>query len=252
MIKFSDFISEKYAAKGRKKEWELMIDWYMPLTPSILKDFEIFVPEAYHVTSIASLKNTIKIQGKKVDLPTFTRGSRGLSKGAIETAEVLLKVEGYSSFSADEDFESTLDRNGHRWLHPLKDEDYVVNNKFSTKIAPIIVKKYNLDNRYSVPNMVKAMNGKEKGEFVKFYYEEAKKLITKSLIDDIKDSISRSYAGAYDNNEILLHNFKIKEIKVVDNGDEHDVEENIQKILDMGIDIQGTITKHEIENIGRK
>jgi len=252
IMKFKDFLDEKYVADGRRKEWELMMSGFMPLSPSILKDSEIFIPEAYHVTSIKYVSNVVKLQGKMVDLPTFTKGSEGISRGAFEKAEVLFKLSGYSSFSALKDFNSDLDRNGHRWLNPWNNK--VVDKKFSKKIYKEIIKEYNLDDIYDIPSLVNGMDNKEKYKFVKFYYDKSKKIITKSLIIEIQESISKNHTGSFDNNEILLHNFKVLELLVINDGpDEYGAEDNIQRILDMDvIGVDGTIKRNKIIKVGKK
>ena len=249
-MKFKELL-EKYAAEGRSKEWELMIRGYMPLTPSILKEFEIFIPETYHITSVKRVPDIIKLQNKKVDISTFTIGSTGISGGAIENGEVIFTLEGYSSFDASQDINTFLDRNGHRWLDPYKDKDYIVNNKFSIKIYSEIVKEYNLDDRHSISSFVTKMDGKEKAKFIKFYYDASKKIINKKLLEEIKNSIARNYKmGGFDNNEILLHNFKIKDLKILGNSEREEyIWHKIQDIAD--IDVSGYLDFSEVKNIGK-
>lgn len=251
-MKFKDLL-EKYIDGDRKKEWELMIDGYMPLTPSILKDFEIFIPEAYHVTDFYEVKNIMKLQGKRKDIATFTKGSEGISNGAISDADVFFTLEGYSSFQAIQDFESVLDRNGHRWLNPLKDKDFIVNNKFSVPMKNAIIKEYNLEDRFDISSLVENMNGKEKAQFIKFYFEEAKKLTTKDLLKKIKESITKNYSDKYTNDEVLLHNFKVKSIKLIldtDFEDDEYKEEAWNTFIEYADeDVEGYITRLEIERI---
>jgi len=187
----------------------------MLLTPSILKDFEIFIPKTYHVTDFYEVKNIMKLQGKRIDIATFTKGSEGISMGAIADSDVFFTLERYSSFQALRYFESVLDRNGHRWLNPLRDQDLIVNNNFSVPMKKAIIKEYNLEDRFGIPALAENMNAKEKAQFIKFYFDESKKLTTKSLLKKIKDSIAKGHTGNYDNNEILLHNFKVKSIKLI-------------------------------------
>lgn len=126
----------------------------------------------------------------------------------------MFTLEGYSSFESSQNINTFLDRNGHRWLYPYK--DYVVNNKFTIAIFKAIVKEYNLPGRHGIERLVENMSGKEKGKFIKFYYEASKKIIDKKLIKMITDSIAKNYVmGGFDNNEILLHNFKIKDLQIL-------------------------------------
>ena len=217
---FRDLL-EKYVSGNRSKEIELMARGYMPLTPSIMKDFEHFIPKTYHVTSFKNVDNIMKLQGKRKDIPTFTKGSYGLSRGAIENSDVLFTLEGYSSFDASLDFESVLDRNGHRWLNPDKDYDMVVNNKFKVPMYKEIIKEYDLKDRFSIESFIFNLDNKEKAKFIKFYFDTSKKLTTKTLINDIKKSISNGMAGSFGNNEILLHNFKVNKLQIIiDDADE--------------------------------
>ena len=251
-MKFKELI-EKYIDGDRRKEWELMIDGYMPLTPSILKEFEIFIPETYHVTDYYSAKYIVKLQGKKKDIATFTKGSEGISGGAIADADILFTLEGYSSFQATQDFESVLDRNGHRWLNPMKDKGLIVNNKFSVPMKKAIIEEYNLEDRFGISSLVENMSGKEKAQFIKFYFNVAKKLTTKSLIKEIQKSIESSYTSDYDNNEILLHNFKVKKTEIIiDSNDEYEKEERWNELMNYSdIDIDDYILRDNIIKIGK-
>jgi len=258
-MKFRELL-EKYMAPKARKEWQLMSLGYMPLTPSLLKDFEIFIPKAYHITDYNGAYNVQKLQNKKIDLATFTKGSEGISNGAITTGTVLFELEGYSGFGADLDFTSVLDRNGRRWLDATQDRDMVVNNKFKVPIFKKIIKKYDLKDRFDIAPMVIEFDGKQKAEFIKFYYSEAKKLITKKLLDEIKKSIAVTMTGGgYDNNEILLHNYKINKtwlIIDIDSSDEEIMDDekemlwnNLMEYVD--IDVDGYFQRHKIERIGK-
>lgn len=251
-MKFKELL-EKYISGDRKKEWELMIEGFMPLTPSILKEFEIFIPKVYHVTDFFEVKNIMKLQGKRKDIATFTKGSEGIAMGAIADAEVFFELEGYSSFQSGQDFESMLDRNGHRWLNPMKDKGLIVNNKFTVPMKKAIVEKYNLKDRFGISSLVNNMSGKEKASFIKFYFNTAKKLTTKSLLKEIKESIEKTYSSDYNNNEILLHNFKVKSIKLIldtDFEDEDSKEEAWNNFINYSDEeVDGYITRLEIERI---
>ena len=218
-MKFKNFLKEleeKYIAGNRKKEWEMMIEGYMPLSPSLLKDFETFVPKAYHITNFKNVENVIKSQNKKIDIATFTKGSVGISYGAIAGGDVMFTLEGYSSFRADVDFKSEVDRNGHRWLSPSYDDDNIVNNLFTVPMKKAIVKEYNLDNRLQISDIVVDFDGQEMNKFIKFYFDTAKKLITSTLLKKLKTSLANTYSGAgYTNDEVLLHKYKIKKIDMI-------------------------------------
>lgn len=249
-MKFKELL-EKYIDGDRKKEWELMMEGAMPLTPSILKEFEIFIPKVYHVTTFREVKNIMKLQGKRKDIATFTKGSEGISTGAMAKGNVFFALEGYSSFQSFQDVESILDRNGHRWLDRFGDKDHVVLNKFTKPMKLAITEEYNLEDTFRVPSLVRSMDGKEKSKFIKFYFKTAKKLTTKSLLEEIKKSISKNYSKRYTNDEVFLHNFKVKSIKLIlDTDFEDSKEEAWHKFTEYSDEeVDGYITKLEIKRI---
>ena len=157
------------------------------------------------------------LQGKRKDLPTFTKGSEGLETGAIRDADYLIELEGYSSFQSESDFHSSLDRNGIRWLNSTQGSTYFANNNFTVKIQAKIVKKYNLKDRFSIFNTISNLDGQGKAQFVKYYMDEAKKLMTKKFMKGLIEDQQNVNNGVYNNNEVLLHNFKVKSIKVIGN-----------------------------------
>lgn len=247
-MKFKKYLHEY---KERDKEYNLMADGYLPLSPSILKDFEMFIPEAYHVTSARGYKHILKIEGTRKDISAFTKGSSGLSFGARESTEVLLKLEGYSSFQAEKDIFSTLDRSGIRWLNPkMSGKDLIVNNKFSVPMKKKMIKYLDVNDRFGILGAIGVLSNKEKGQFVKWYFDESKKLITKKLLDEIKISISKKHtSGGYSNNEILLHNFTIlDEYLVIDKHSDKEV--LTDKFERDGIPVPSkTIQRDDIEKI---
>jgi len=245
MKSFALFIFEKYIDGNRVTELEMMSRYYLPLSPSILNKFERFVPKTYHVTSFAKTENIRKLQGKRKDIATFTRGSAGLAAGAIESAQILFTLEGTSSFKSEADFSSRLDRNGIRWLdaQSQEDKDSVVNNKFSKAIKKVIDKKYG-----SVD--LDSMDNKRKAEYIKFYFDSAKKIINKPFLDSLQKSLAKGInPGAYNNNEILLHNFKIKKAEIIlsDMSQKERVEVWLRRKSDIKID--GYISHNEVSKL---
>ena len=45
MLTFEEYVN----VRKRNKEWQFMADGYLPLSPSILKEFEVDVKGIYHV-----------------------------------------------------------------------------------------------------------------------------------------------------------------------------------------------------------
>ena len=112
---------------------------------SILKDFEIDVKDVYHVTTIEGLKKLAKLQGKRIDISGFTRGSKGVAKGLLNDAEILVKLEGKSSVNFENDVNTRTDRNGIRWLSPNGNVSKRLNARifqFGQKIHPKIIKHF--------------------------------------------------------------------------------------------------------------
>lgn len=253
-MKFKQYL-EKYIDNPRAiKEWQLMQKGYMPLTPSILKDFEIPVT-AYHVTSVRMYKNLVKLQKKRKDIPCFTKGSKGLSLGAWEDTELLLKLKGYSSFESIGDLSSILDRNGHRWISTdtMKNSktNLYVNNNFTVPINKKLIQYFNLENRMQISNVIDNLTQKGKQEFIKFYYDSAKELITQKLLKEVNKTLSTDIENSnnkYTNNEILLHNFEIVDIKIVasDYDSSADIMEKMEAFFNVHLRPEDYVTPDDI------
>ena len=213
------------------KEWKFMADGYLPLSPAILKDFEIDVKDVYHVTTIEGLKKLARLQGKRIDISGFTRGSKGVSKGLLNDAEILVKLEGKSSVNFENDVNTRTDRNGIRWLSPNGNVSKRLNARifqFGQKIHPKIIKHFDIPSKgrgsmlkYDVGNWIHDKDGKTKREFIKVYHQEAKKIITSKLIEAMQIDISYDPSSVMDfnHNEILIHNFKITNSKLIRSSD---------------------------------
>jgi len=225
MMKFKNFIEEKYI--NDTKEWQLMAKLAVPLSPSLLQELEVDIPKAYHVTDLKGFKNLLKLQGKRKDVACFTRGSEGISRGALTNGSILTEVSGKSSFMADKDFKSKLDRNGIRWIEAYGDvggeefsKDSIIFNKFSKIMEDKILHKYSIKKIEDMYNLLTdTMSGKEKGEFIKWYFDESKKIMNKSFIKDVRDTIKRfrgSPRNPYSNNELFIHDIKILNVFVID------------------------------------
>ena len=228
MITFLEYIN----VKKYNKEWQFAADGFIPLSPSILKKFEKDVKGVYHITDIKGLQKLARLQGKRVDIATFSKGSKGLSGGLLRTAEVLVTLDGKSSIDFAGDVASKVDRNGVRWLSSHGSISQEVNDivfAFGQKILKKVVDNFDIPSKKNfamnidVGNWIHDKDGKTKREFIKYYHTEAKKLINKQLINKINKAVSwygsDKYERPFGHDEILLHNFKIVNSKLIRSSD---------------------------------
>ena len=224
-----------YIKVSGEKEWNFARDGYMPLSPSILKEFERDVKGVYHVTDIAGLEKLALLQGRRVDIACFTKGSRGIASGLLTDAEALVTIDGKSSIDFTHDIHTKVDRNGIRWLSPkggisqnVNDIVYqfkvemlrkVVNNFEISKADPrseeLFGYKSKLPDDIAVSNWIYDKDGKTKQAFLKYYYTEANKLINKQLINQINSALKWNDKEQFKHDEILVHNFKIVNTKLI-------------------------------------
>ena len=228
MITFLEFVN----IRSHNKEWQFAADGFIPLSPSILKKFEKDVKGVYHITDIKGLQKLARLQGKRVDIATFSKGSKGLSGGLLRTAEVLVTLDGKSSIDFAGDVASKVDRNGVRWLSSHGSISQEVNDivfAFGQKILKKVVDNFDIPSKKNfamhidVGNWIHDKDGKTKQKFIKYYHTEAKKLINKKLINKINDTfswyVSDKYERPFGHDEILLHNFKIVNSKLIRSSD---------------------------------
>ena len=229
MITFLEYVN----IRSHNKEWQFAADGFIPLSPSILKEFERDVKGVYHITDIKGLQKLARLQGKRVDIATFSKGSKGLSSGLLRTAEVLVTLDGKSSIDFAGDVASKVDRNGVRWLSSHGTISLEVNDivfAFGQKILKKVVSNFKISEstkrtplHIRVGNWIHDKDGKTKREFIKYYHTEAKKLINKKLINKINDTfswyVSDKYELPFGHDEILLHNFKIVNSKLIRSSD---------------------------------
>ena len=241
------YISEVKSKTGwtRNKEWAFAAAGYLPLSPSILQEFERDLDRAYHVTDIKNYPKLKSIQGRRVDIAAFTKASTGIVKGLLTDGELLVTLKGKTSVIFVGDVNTELDRNGIRWLKPNGNLSQRVNDLvygFSTDVSKRVIKHFDINtkdehgNRKTLPDEIAIHNwiydkpGGIKKQFLNIYYSEAKKLVTKSLIEQINKALGwRDKAGVYSNithDEILLHNFKITDTKLILN-EENDRQEKM-------------------------
>ena len=230
MITFLEYVN----VRDYNKEWQFAADGFIPLSPSILKEFEKDVKGVYHVTDIKGLQKLAKLEGKRVDIATFSKGSKALSRGLLRSAEILVTLDGKSSIDFAGDVASKVDRNGIRWLSSHGSMSKKVNDivfAFGQKILKKVVNNFDIpeavpgSSMRTVPlhirvgNWIHDKDGKTKRKFIKYYHTEAKKLINKQLIDKINKAVSRPGLKAFQHDEILLHNFKIVNSKLIRSSD---------------------------------
>ena len=237
MITFLEYVN----IRQHNKEWQFAADGYIPLSPSILKEFERDVKGVYHVTDIKGLQKLAKLEGKRVDIATFSKGSKALSRGLLRSAEILVTLDGKSSIDFVNDIATKVDRNGIRWLSSHasgsdKVKDIVF--AFGQKVLKKVVRNFDIpesvpgSSMRTVPlpirvgNWIHDKDGKTKRNFLKYYHTEAKKLINKQLIDKINKALSYTQAWVphLGHDEILLHNFKIVNSKLIRSSDPDNAE----------------------------
>ena len=260
MLTFLEYVNvRKY-----NKEWQFMADGYLPLSPAILKEFEVDVENVYHVTTIEGLKKLARLQGKRVDISGFTKGSKGISKGLLADGEVLVTLDGKSSIQFDRDANTRTDRNGIRWLSPGGNISRSLNNivrGFKNDILKKLVKKLevpkkqnqgkeeyifkgklyttdkiiHLTDATAISNYLRKADGETKRKLIKYYYDEAKKLVNKKLIKEMNDAVKWSDYEQFSHNEVLIHNFKITGSKLIRSSDPDKAEKMWKKAEKAGM-----------------
>ncbi len=114
------YISEIKSRTGwtQNKEWAFAAAGYLPLSPSILQEFEKNIKDVYHVTDIKSYPKLKTIQNRRIDIAGFTKASMGVVKGLLTDGELLVTLKGQTSVIFEGDVNTELDRNGIRWIKP--------------------------------------------------------------------------------------------------------------------------------------
>ena len=158
-----------------------------------------------------------------------------MSAGLLRTAEVLVTLDGKSSIDFAGDVATKVDRNGIRWLSSHGTISKRVNDivfAFGQKVLKKVVRNFKIPEavpgsgtrtvplHIRVGNWIHDKDGKTKRNFLKYYHTEAKKLINKQLIDKINKAVSSvDSLRAFGHDEILLHNFKIVNSKLIRSSD---------------------------------
>ena len=260
MITFLEYVN----IRSHNKEWQFAADGFIPLSPSILQEFERDVKGVYHITDIKGLQKLARLQGKRVDIATFSKGSIGLGFGLLRSAEVLVTLDGKSSIDFAGDVASKVDRNGIRWLSSHGSISKNVNDivfAFGRKILKKVMSNFKIpeasDPVYNrtvplhigVGNWIHDKDGKTKRKFIKYYHTEAKKLVNKQLIDKINKAVSRPGLKAFQHDEILLHNFKIVNSKLIRSSDPDKAEKMWKRAEEAGMTKFDVIDQEEISNL---
>ena len=197
------------------KEWQFATGGFIPFTPYIMKEFEKEIKTAYHITGEDGVKGLKKIQGRKNQISVFTKGGKGISTGAKSGSDLLVELSGISSFKSDMDIGSDLSRRGYKWIYfPFGVKGYT--DVMDKKIA-----EYLNTGVQNIKAELKHKDSKEQHRFMKWYLDEAKKLMTKSLIKKIqKELLNRPNDDFWDNDELFLHTIKVKNVKIIANVDD--------------------------------
>ena len=260
MISFLEYVN----IRQHNKEWQFAADGFIPLSPSILKEFERDVKGVYHVTDIEGLQKLARLQGKRVDIATFSKGSKALSRGLLRSAEILVTLDGKSSIDFVNDIATKVDRNGIRWLSSHGSITKNVNDiafAFGREILKKVVRNFQIpeavpgSSMRTVPlhirvgNWIHDKDGKTKRNFLKYYHTEAKKLINKQLIDKINKALSgKGWVPYLGHDEILLHNFKIVSSRII-LGDGDKAERTLKRAKEAGMGQFKKISAREIEHL---
>ena len=260
------YVGVRKSRTGRieNKEWAFAAAGYLPLSPSILKEFEKDIKDVYHVTDIKSYPKLKQIQGRRVDIAAFTKASFGVVKGLLTDGELLVTLNGKTSIIFEGDVNTIMDRNGVRWLKTSGSVSTKVNDivyEFANDISERVIEKFDVDiedftgRRSALPNDVAVHNwiwdqpGGIKKKFLNYYYAEAKKLVNKQLIERINKTLGWRDNQNISHNEILLHNFRIVETRMIRSEDPDKAAKMWQRAVDTNLTHLDIIEEGEIHSL---
>lgn len=248
-------ILEKYfnSTQGARKEWELAAQGDLPIPPQLMKEFERDIKEVYHACSINSLKRVIKNQNKKVQISAFSKGSSGIAQGAIQTSEVLIILKGKTVFGAGKDMGNVTDRNGYKWLGRYSGKNNWLEATFTFPMFEKMQEYFNVNvsNYNNLYDTAASLDGKGKAKFIKWYFDESKKFLTRSNLKKIKKDLEDDLLNSkFDNDEIILHDFKITNIYAIDDGSGF-IGDRIEKLKNLKIPISGKMSTNRVADLGR-
>ena len=262
------YINLKKSRTGRveNKEWSFAAAGYLPLSPSILKEFEKDIDNVYHVTDIKNYSKLKSIQGRRIDVAGFTKASAGVVKGLLTDGELLVTLKGKTSIIFEGDVNTDVDRNGIRWLKTNGNVSNQVNDivyEYSVDISERVIKHFEVvtddftGNRRTLPDEIAIHNwiwdepGGIKRQFLNYYYAEAKKLVNKQLIDKINKALGWRDNQNISHNEILLHNFKIVDTKLILSEENNKQEKMWERADAAGISRFEVIDEGDIYQLGK-
>ena len=219
MKTFKHFLNEN---RPPNKEWNYMLDAYMPIKPGFFKDFKNQKKQTvYRVAGYKSPKNIKKYENKKGMFSGFTKSSDGVAQGIYSGATYLWVVEANIEFESNYDMYIQTDRNGFKWLN---------NSTFSNYMYKEMKKYFNnlgiYNNRGNMlvyldgESIDSKTSGKRKKDFIAWYYDTAKQIIKthkKVLLKSIEDTLYASLDNTYLNNELIFNEYKVKEVYIISN-----------------------------------
>ena len=216
MIKLLNLLNE---IKWLKKSYELVVDYYFPLTPDIVKILNNKKTiKSFHITSFEKLNQLKSLEGTKKSISTMTRNKnirlyRDLK--AHWNHGVLCYLEGDIVLESRADVMSIPDDTGRRWINfgaaGSSTFSFLLQTKFkefmSKEIGDLIneIFKANIEKDFS-----KEMNIKRNillkryiNLATKFTQENAPEILTKTFGKDLHDD------DLGDANEIIINNIKL-------------------------------------------
>ena len=238
-----------------EKEWQLAAEGHLPIPASLLKKFETPIDEVYHACSINSLQRVLKNQNKKVQISTFSKGSTGIADGARQTSEVLIVLRGKTSFRAGMDMGDVTDRNGYKWLGRYSGSGGVLEKGFTFPMFDKMFKYFNLktENISKIIQTVSDLDGKGKAKFIKWYFDESKKYLTKKFLTKIQKDLEddMEFNLTFNNDEVILHDYKVKNIYIIGKGDSIKTDKLKGRLKALKIPHSGLISSGDVAGLGR-
>lgn len=253
------------------------MDGRIPLAPKMWSRINKIekIKLCYHTTDLNGYKTLIKLQGKNSQISTFTRGDWTVASGVDTTGGVLVELEGDSTLQIDGDAWTSLSRSGVRWwdltemsesgskgyiLLSLRDRvrkeiKDLISNEFPQYFEGKNIMSLSADKITKI--IENDFKQKDKGIFVGKGIKLVESIIASinfQEIIDIANSVGRDIFGDSNDyfNEIVLHNFKIKNVygivrKRVNVSEEEDYK--IYSQLDNTIKLDGWTRETWIEDV---
>ena len=106
-----------------------------------------------------------------------------------------------------------------------------------------------LSDSIAISNYLNNADGKTKRKLIKYYYDEAKKLINAQLIAKMNDAVKWSDYEKFSHDEVLVHNFKIKGSKLIRSSDPDKAEKMWSKAEKSGMTKFNVIDQADVEKL---